>query len=842
MKTIPAFFLVALFFQVFFSTNSMTVLADEKTKRLRILPSRIQLTYADAVQNVCLQRTDAEDKLLSEIVDGIEWSIEDPKVAKLDGRRVIALASGETVLTATYPNPNGMPFIESAPIVVVDGDRTIEWEYRNHVQSILARNGCNMGACHGALAGKGGFRLSLRGYDPTTDHFNITRQDRARRIELSEPARSLLVAKPSGAIEHKGGIKLPLDSSDYRILVDWIASGARDTQATEPKLTVVEVLPSRVQLAKGDSQQIIVRAHYDNGRVEDVTHWAKFSSSDESVASVDEHGRAKVIGPGEGAIAVWFASRVVLARIVVPYSLDIKPENFEEFTVANVIDEKVIGQLRSLGLPPSSRSTDSEFLRRAYLTTIATLPTEQEATNFLLDPKPNKRERLIDQLLERPEFVDYWSYRWSDVLMLNSSIIQPEAVKSYYQWIREHVAKNTRWDEMVRAIITARGESLENGATNFYAINQDPEGMTENACQAFMGLSIGCAKCHNHPLEKWTNDQYYAMANMFARVRAKGWGGDVRNGEPARSLVVMDRGELIQPSTGKPQLPAPLDAPPLDPNDPSDRRIVLADWLTSPDNPYFTRAIVNRVWAAFFGIGIVNSVDDLRSSNPPSNPELMEALCSTLQEHKYDLKSLMRLILNSETFQRSSRTTESNRDDRKFFSHYYPRRLMAEILHDAVVQVSGTSSEFKKTESLGADFKETKFYGPGTRAIQLYDSTVVNQFLKTFGRNQRRITCECERSDEPSVVQVLHINNGETLNPKLSQEGSNVDRWMERFKSDWRGLIRHAYLSSLSREPTATELDGLEKEILAVPDDERRIVVEDLLWSLMSSREFLFVH
>jgi Protein of unknown function (DUF1553)/Protein of unknown function (DUF1549) len=816
--------------------------AVERVESLRILPSRVELVHADAFQNVCLQRSDMDGKLLSEVVEGVEWTIADPKVAKLDGRRVIALASGETALTATYRNPNGTSFSESAPIVVIDGERPIEWEYRNHVQSVLARNGCNMGACHGALAGKGGFRLSLRGYDPTTDHFNITRQDRARRIELDEPARSLLVAKPSGAIEHKGGIKLPVDSKDYRILVDWIANGARDTQATEPKLTEVEVLPSLVQLAKGDTQQMIVRAHYDNGRIEDVTHWAKFSSSDESVASIDEHGQAKVIGPGEGSIAVWFASRVVLARIEVPFSLDVKPESYDTFSIANVIDEKVISQLRALGLPPSKRSTDSEFLRRAYLTTIATLPTERETTEFLADPNPNKRERLIDQLLERPEFVDYWSYRWSDILMLNSSIIQPEAVKAYYQWIRNHVAKNTPWDQIVREIIVARGESLENGATNFYAINQDPEGMTENACQAFMGLSIGCAKCHNHPLEKWTNDQYYAMANMFARVRAKGWGGDVRNGEPARSLVVLDRGDLIQPSTGKPQLPAPLDAPPLDPNDPSDRRVVLADWLTSPENPYFTRAVVNRVWAAFFGIGIVNSVDDLRSSNPASNPDLMDALCVSLKEHKYDLKSLMRLILNSETFQRSSSTTAANKDDRKFFSHYYPRRLMAEILHDAVVQVTGTSSDFKKTESLGADFKETKFYGPGTRAIQLYDSTVVNQFLKTFGRNQRRITCECERSDEPSVVQVLHINNGETLNPKLAEKGSNVDRWMELFKSDWRSLIRHAYLSSLSREPTAAELDGLEKEILTVPDDERRIVIEDLLWSLMSSREFLFVH
>ncbi len=426
--------------------------------------------------------------------------------------------------------------------------------------------------------------------------------------------------------------------------------------------------------------------------------------------------------------------------------------------------------------------------------------------------------------------------------MLNSSLIRADAVKVYYQWLHQQIAENRPWDQMVREIITAKGESLENGATNFYSVNQDPENMTENACQAFMGLSIGCAKCHNHPLEKWTNDQYYAMANMFARVRAKGWGGDARSGAASRTIVVLDRGDLIQPSRGKPQPPAPLDANPLDPDDPSDRRIVLADWLTSPDNPYFTRAVVNRVWAAFFGIGIVNSVDDLRTSNPASNPALMDALCKSLHEHQFDLKSLMRLILNSETFQRSSNSNNANQADRKFFSHYFPKRMMAEVLHDAVVQVAGPPSKFTKTEMPGADFNDTKFYPEGTRAIQLYDSTVVNPFLKTFGRNQRRITCECERSDEPSIVQVLNINNGDTLNPKLAEKGSNVDRWMEEYTLDPRGLIRHAFLSALSREPTAAEVDGLEKEIIGAAKEERRIVVEDLLWSLMSSREFLFVH
>ncbi len=827
-------------FLLSFSAFIAPLQADEPEK-IAILPASIELTHAGAWQTVSAQWRLDEDQLGSTPKE-VEWKIADEAIAQLDGSRVIAQADGRTKLIGIAKNADKQSVTTEVDIFVKQADQKPTWEFRNHVESVLSRNSCNMGACHGALAGKGGFRLSLRAYDPAGDFFNVTKQDRGRRIELSEPAKSLLVAKPIGAIEHKGGIRLQGDSHDYRVLTEWIAAGAPNTLAKEPKLSRVEVLPKVVKLRKADRQQIIVRAHYDNGRIEDVTHWAKYSATDEAVASVDEHGLVSVIGPGEGAVSVWFASRVEMSRVTVAFDEHVDEKAFEHFKIANVVDEKVIAQLRSLGLPPSDRTNDNEFLRRAYLCAIGTLPTAKEVEAFLKDDRSDKRERLVDDLLERPEYVDYWTYRWSDVLMLNSSLINPDAVKAYYGWLRNQIAMNRPWNAMVSDIVTARGESLENGATNFFAVNQDPENMTENACQAFMGLSIGCAKCHNHPLEKWTNDQYYAMANMFARVRAKGWGGDVRNGSAARTLLVLERGDLIQPLTGKPQPPAPLDAPPLDPNDPSDRRVVLADWLTSPDNPYFTKAVVNRIWAAYFGIGIVNSIDDMRTSNPASNPALLDALCTSLHENKFDLKSLMRLIMNSETFQRSSLTSPANQADKKYFSHYFPKRMMAEVLHDAVVQVSGPPSTFNKTELPGADTKDTNFYPSGTRAIQLYDSVVINPFLKTFGRNQRRITCECERSDEPSIVQVLHINNGDTINTKLAAKGGNVDRWMKEFDGDHHGLIRHAFLTALSREPTEKELDGLTKEVEAVSDDERHIVIEDLLWSLMSSREFLFLY
>lgn len=727
-----------------------------------------------------------------------------------------------------------------------------EIEFENHVQSILSRSGCNMGACHGALAGKGGFRLSLRGYDSTTDHFHITRQDRGRRIDLSNPSESLLLAKATGTVPHKGGVRLQKDSDDYRLLEKWIASGAVGPRDSDPRIQSIEVSPSDVSLTRNDKQKLLVKAIYSNGRVTDVTKWAKFTSTDESVASIDEQGTITVLGAGEGAVSVWFASKIGLARIRVPFSnpsdipgteiLADKGSSINGNRSASKLDSIVSDHLASLGLESSPLCSDSEFVRRSSLDATGCLPTEEAVRAFLADNSPDKRSRWIEQLLSGSSYVDYWTYRWSDLLTLNSNLLRTDGMKAYYTWIKSRVEANTPWDDFVREIVTARGEALENGATNFYAINQDPESMTENVCQAFLGLSIGCAKCHNHPLEKWTNDQYYAMANMFARVRAKGWGGEVRNGDSARTLMVADRGDLIQPLRGIPQTPAPLDGKPLDPNDTTDRRIALADWMVSPDNPYFTRAIVNRVWAAYFGVGIVNPVDDLRLSNPASNEALMDYLCQELIAMDYDLKKFMRLIMNSDTYQRSSEASDRNINDKKYFSRYYPRRLMAEVIHDAIVDVTGVPTVFDRIAYLGGDKTPTSFYAKGTKAIQLFDSSVESGFLRTFGRNQRRITCECERSDEPSVIQVLNLNNGDTLNEKLSASGSIVEQLLAKHGDDDAAIIESGYLRCLSRYPTDAEKLSMLEEFKKVSSPEKKTFLEDFLWSLMTSREFLFNH
>ncbi len=491
-----------------------------------------------------------------------------------------------------------------------------------------------------------------------------------------------------------------------------------------------------------------------------MTRWVKWSSADESVCRVDDDGKTQVIGPGEGAIVAWYASKLAIARITVPY--DSRPAEPGALTEGrkprNFIDAAIDQQLARLNLPPSPPCSDAEFLRRAYVDTIGRIPSIDEARAFLADPAANRRDTLIAGLLKRPDFSDYWTYKWSDLLMLNGTRIRPAALKTYYQWIHEQVAESVPWDQFVRSIITATGETTENGPANFYTLSQSPEDMTENVSQAFLGLSIGCAKCHNHPLEKWTNDQYYGMASLFARVKAKGWGGEGREGNGRRTLYVAESGELVQPRTGKPQPPTPLDGQPLKFDDPTDRRLALARWLTAPDNPYFARAITNRVWANFFGVGLVEKVNDMRVSNPSSNDALLAAAARYLVNHKFDLKALMRVILESNAYQRSSRSLPGNRADRRFYSRYYPRRMMAEVLHDAIVQVTEVPTRFDSIGFPGNDKQKTDFYPLGTRAVQLYDAAVESYFLQTFGRNPRRIVCECERSDEPTMVQVLHLS------------------------------------------------------------------------------------
>lgn len=767
-------------------------------------------------------------------------------VVKVGGDMLIPFSNGTATVTAKVVRHESRKedVVERSAqmkVTVVDSHLPQHWNFRNHVQAVFAKTGCNSGACHGALAGKGGLKLSLRGYDIERDYQTLTRQARGRRVELADPGRSLILAKPSGAIPHKGGLRFDVDSHDYRVIAGWIADGAPAPTENDPRVTRLEILPEFAKLSPNSTQQMIVRAHYNDGHVEDVTHWSKYTATNESVAKVDDTGKVTVVGPGEGAVTAWFASQVVVARVALPYPNTVAPEVFAQAERRNFIDELVLAKLKSLNLPPSPAATDGEFIRRAFLDTIGTLPTAEETKAYLADTSPDKRDKLIDALLARPEFSDYWTYKWSDMLLINGQKLRPKAVEAYYKWVKEEVKTNTPWDQLVRKIVTSTGSSYEQGATNFFALHQDPEQMAENVSQAFLGLSIGCAKCHNHPLEKWTNNQYYGMANLFARVRAKGWGGDFRSGDGLRTLYVVPEGELIQPLTGKPQPPTPLDGEALPFDATGDRREHLANWLVSPENPYFSRSIANRVWANFFGVGLVEQVDDMRISNPASNEELLAATAKYVEDEHFNLKALMREILRSATYQRSSVPLAENKDEKRFYSHYYPKRLMAEVLLDAISQVTLVPTEFTQIGFPGGDSQKTEAYPKGTKALQLADSAVVSYFLKTFGRNDRLITCECERSEEPSIVQVLHIANGTTINEKLSAEGSCVKTALAANETPEQ-IVDRAYLSCLSRVPTEQEKTELLKVLQESGETNQALLIEDLYWSILSSKEFLFNH
>ena len=713
--------------------------------------------------------------------------------------------------------------------------------FRNDVLPILSKAGCNSGGCHGALAGKGGFRLSLFAYNPEADHLAITRESLGRRIELSDPGMSLLLTKPATLVRHKGGKRLDVDSADARTLMRWIAEGAPGPRQDEPVLDRLEIVPAVSTVHRGETLQLSVRARYSNGTTRDVTPWVRFTSTDETVAAIDTTGRATILGPGQGAISAWYSSRIVMARLTSPYSNAVPAAAFARLSRTNFIDARVAEQLERLQLEPSPAATDASFVRRAFLDTIGRLPTPDEVREFERDAAPDRQARLADRLFARPEFVDYWTYKWSDLLLVNGAKLRPEAVRAYSEWIRSRVANNTPWDKLVRELVTAKGSALDDGASNFFAVHQDPEAMAENVSQAFLGLSINCARCHNHPLEKWTNDQYYQFANLFSRVRAKGWGGDARSGDGHRTLFVQNSGDLIQPRTGRPQPPAPLDGAPIAADDPRDRRELLAEWLTSPSNPYFARAVANRVWANFFGAGIVEPVDDLRMSNPASNEALLAELSAHLVRGGFDLRGLMRQILTSHTYRRSSDVLAGNREDRRHHSRFFPRRLPAEVLSDAIADVTGVPDRFTELALNDGSTEATTAFTNVVRSLQLSDASVKSYFLKTFGRNQREITCECERSNQPSLVQALHLSNGTTLNDKLTAKTGALARAFAS-STDPGSWMSEFWMRALGRPPTGAERGAALKAFESVPRSEAQQVAEDLGWAVLSSREFLFQH
>ncbi len=799
----------------------------------RVLPSEIALDSTRPSQRL-LVVTESGGAVTADQTAQASLTSSQPGVVSVtaDGT-VQAVGDGEAEIVATVTGQQAR-----ARVKVAGMRQPASWSFSNHVIPILTRIGCNSGACHGALAGKGGLKLSLRGYNPEADHFVLTRQALGRRVNLQQPEKSLLLLKPAMVVNHAGGLKLEPASPEYRILAEWIASGAPGPRPQEPQVQRLEVLPTQAVLKPKETLQIVVRAWFSDGSVQDVTRWAKYSSSEDLVATVDGDGKATVAGHGEAAITVWYSNLVAAARIASPMPEPIDPRVFAAAEQRGFIDRLVLKKLESLRLPPSPLCSDSEFIRRAFLDATGTLPTADEVQKFLADRSPGKRDRLIDALLERTEYVDYWSYKWSDLLLITTRRLPQPAVWSFYQWVRQSVADNKPWDRFAREVLTVNGSSLQNGAANYFLLHKDVTDLTEATAVKFLGMSITCARCHNHPLEKWTQDQYWSLANLFARVGLK-------NGDRPGDVIVqsLPEGDALHPRRGIAMPPTPLDGKPLPLDSTMDRRRYLVDWLTGKDNPYFARALVNRVWRNFLGRGLVEAEDDFRQTNPPTNAELLDALAQEFVAKGYDVKQLIRTIMRSATYQRSSLSLPGNAGDDRFYSHYLIRRLPAEVILDAYSQVTGVPTPFNQIKSGGSDsVAPYAGYPLGTRALQLPDSKVVSQFLDAFGRPDRSQACSCDRQADSSVGQALHVNNGQTLNDKLRAKSCRIEAWLKEGVADAEA-VRRVYLLGLSREPTAEELrkfTGFLAEASRDGKTSRREALEDLLWGVLTSKEFLF--
>lgn len=708
------------------------------------------------------------------------------------------------------------------------------------VMAVLSKAGCNMGACHGNLNGKGGFKLSLRGEDPTADYQSLLRGADQRRVNLLDPAASLILQKPSGQVVHQGGVRFNRDSLEYRILANWIADGAPGPEPHSPSLQRLDVMPADAILVEpADSAQLVVAAHFADGSRRDVSQLACYELTNRH-AAVSHDGLVTRERLGETTVLVRYLNQQVAVRLAFlparPGFVFVAPEP------ANFIDELVLAKLQSLQTNPSAASDDATFIRRATLDAIGLLPTADEARQFVADASPEKRERLIERLLARPEFAEHWALKWADLLRTEEKVLDAKGVDLFYTWIRDWIAAGKPLNQFVRELVSARGSTYENPPANFYRANRDPLTRGETAARLFLGVRLQCARCHNHPYDVWTQDDYYSWAAVFGRIDYQVLSNKRRdkldkhefNGEQV--VLIKDSGEVKNPRTGGDAQPRFLGgySPPMHPAE--DRLAPLADWLASADNPAFVRSQANFVWYHLLGRGIVEPIDDFRVTNPPSNPALLSALADDFAASGFDLRHLVRTIMTSRTYQLSAEPNETNSEDEANFARATVRRLPAELLLDAQFQAIGTTLDFNG-------------YPEGTRAGQIRGTIRIrsrdkrpasaDRFLKTFGKPERLLACECERSNETTLKQAFTLIGDEGLNDLLGDHDNRLAA-LARSELPPGDIAAELYWSALSRAPSSEELSAAES--LLSSSDDRFAALQDLAWALLNSKEFIFRH
>jgi len=795
---------------------SVTGVAGADLADLKVYPPEVNLTTKNDRQSVVIQAIYG-DGVTRDVTTEAAVTVADKVVAKIDKHTVYPTADGKTAVQVKFAGRS-----VSVPVAVSNVKMERPVSFKLDVIPTFSKAGCNSGSCHGSARGKDGFRLSLFGFDPDGDYHRLTRENIGRRVNLALPEESLILDKGLGIVQHTGGERFKPGSELYKTILAWLEAGAPNDGTNVPKVVAVELMPREAVLAgTGTVQRLTVRAKYSDGTDRDVTSLAVFMSNNDVAAKVSDTGVVTAAQRGEAFVMARFDAFTVGAQVIV-IPKDASYQFPADVAANNYVDELVHTKLKKLRITPSGICDDATFIRRAYLDLTGTLPTPDEVRKFVDDPSTPKRNHLVENLLQRKEFTDLWVMKWAELLQIRSrnDEFSYKAALQYYNWLQDKLGSNVPINTVVQELVTASGSTLKNPAASYYQIQRDTLKTAENTAQVFMGMRIQCAQCHNHPFDRWTMNDYYSFAAFFPQVGRKG-------GEDPRESIIYDRGdgEVKHLVSGKNMKPKFLGGDEPEIKKDESRREVLAKWLASPENPFFARNLANIVWAHFMGKGIIEPVDDVRVSNPPSNPELIDNLAAKFTEYGYDFRRLVRDICASRTYQLSTRPNADNEQDDRNFAKASIRRVRAEVLLDCINQVTEGQDKFQGLPR-------------GARAVEIADGNTSTYFLTTFGRARRDTVCSCEVKTEPNLSQALHLLNGGTVNDKC-QDGGVVKRLLKAGKKPDE-VITDLYMRCLSRKPTSDEMTNLQKFLVDVKDPES--VLNDLFWSLLNSKEFIFNH
>jgi hypothetical protein len=793
----------------------------DSVEELRVIPAKAELRGPDAVQQLAVEGRSAPQGILN-LTAKARFVSSDEAVAVVDSSGLIRpVGDGQAAVTVRAGS-----FEQKVAVTVKEFSASRPIHFANQIVPIFTKLGCNSGGCHGKASGQNGFKLSLLGFEPKFDYDALVKEARGRRLLPGAPDQSLLVLKAAAKVPHGGGRRLEPGSHEYRLITRWIGSGMPVGKPDDPTLAKIEVYPSSRIMSRGAQQQMIVTAHYSDGSTEDVTRWAQYQSNDSEVAAAEEGGQVETRQlSGQAAVMARYQGQVAVFQVTVPLGLPIA--QYPDFPASNFVDELALKQWKALGIVPSDLCSDAEFIRRASLDLTGTLPTAPNAKAFAADSDPAKRTKLIERLLDRPEYASYFAIKWADILR-NKREGRPDfqyGTFRFHAWIRDQVARNTPYDQFARAVLVANGSPETSPPVAWYRRLRTPDAFVDDTAQVFLGMRLQCAKCHHHPFEKWSQDDYYGFAAYFARVARKPSLVSYRSGRQDEVIFTARSGAVTHPKTGKVMEPTGLGdkATPVPSTD--DPRKKLADWLADSKNPFFAKAITNRYWAHFFGRGIVEPMDDLRQTNPPSNPELLDALAADFIKSGYNLKHLIRTICASRVYGLSSVPNEFNTKDKQSFARHYPRRMPAEVLLDSIAQVTEVPTSFGGLPA-------------GTRAIDLPDESIGSTFLDTFGRPKRDTPCECERVSDASLGQSLMLLNSNDIQSKLAAGGSRAEKLAKDQRPDAE-KVDELFWAAFGRAPSSGETEAALAHLRA-SENNRRAAFEDILWALVNAKEFQF--